>query len=456
MKRKLNKKGKITLICLFLILVSIISIIIIKADNITENHILESTERYDLKIDYPNFKNKKIKEKVLAYINNQRQEFMNVIKNSENIQISSKYDFNLNVTSSERNNITYVNILTYSYTGGAHYIRDDYSLYWDDDTKEFIDLKYFFKDEEAFKEMTNLAYYYVINLGQEENRNFDQLWVRRGTAPTIDNYRHFEFTDNGLEIMFPPYQVASWADGQINITIPYEDINKYLKEEYRDSTKDETVVKEVPNIRDLSQFKDKKLIAFTFDDGPSSNNTNLLLDNLDKYNARVTFFVLGSRVDSNKEVIKRAYLQGNDIGSHTYNHRNLNLLNDSEVISEVEKTNDKIKEIIGVKPTLLRPPYGNLTNHRKELVNMHTILWDIDPLDWKYKNKSRVADEIIEHAHDGAIILLHDIYKSSVDGALLAMEELEKQGYAFVTITEMAQLRGIDLDYQTSYFNMKK
>ncbi len=456
MKRKLNKKGKITLICLFLVLVSIISIIIIKADNITENHILESTERYDLKIDYPNFKNKKIKEKVLTYIDKQRQEFMNVIKESENIQISSKYDFNLNVTSSERNNIIYVNILTYSYTGGAHYIRDDYSLYWDDDTKEFIDLKYFFKDEEAFKEMTNLAYYYVINLGQEENRNFDQLWVRRGTAPTIDNYRHFEFTDNGLEIMFPPYQVASWADGQINITIPYEDINKYLKEEYRDSTKDETVVKEVPDIRDLSQFKDKKLIAFTFDDGPSSNNTNLLLDNLDKYNARVTFFVLGSRVDSNKEVIKRAYLQGNDIGSHTYNHRNLNLLNDSEVISEVEKTNDKIKEIIGVKPTLLRPPYGNLTNHRKELVNMHTILWDIDPLDWKYKNKNRVADEIIEHAHDGAIILLHDIYKSSVDGALLAMEELEKQGYAFVTITEMAQLRGIDLDYQTSYFNMKK
>ena len=456
MKRKLNKKGKITLICLFLVLVSIISIIIIKADNITENHILESTERYDLKIDYPNFKNKKIKEKVLTYIDKQRQEFMNVIKESENIQISSKYDFNLNVTSSERNNIIYVNILTYSYTGGAHYIRDDYSLYWDDDTKEFIDLKHFFKDEEAFKEMTNLAYYYVINLGQEENRNFDQLWVRRGTAPTIDNYRHFEFTDNGLEIMFPPYQVASWADGQINITIPYEDINKYLKEEYRDSTKDETVVKEVPDIRDLSQFKDKKLIAFTFDDGPSSNNTNLLLDNLDKYNARVTFFVLGSRVDSNKEVIKRAYLQGNDIGSHTYNHRNLNLLNDSEVISEVEKTNDKIKEIIDVKPTLLRPPYGNLTNHRKELVNMHTILWDIDPLDWKYKNKSRVADEIIEHAHDGAIILLHDIYKSSVDGALLAMEELEKQGYAFVTITEMAQLRGIDLDYQTSYFNMKK
>ena len=86
---------------------------------------------------------------------------------------------------------------------------------------------------------------------------------------------------------------------------------------------------------------------------------------------------------------------------------------------------------------------------------MNIILWNIDPLDWKYKDKNRVANEIIEHAHDGAIVLVHDIYKSSVEGALLAMEELQKQGYAFVTITEMAKLRGITLDTETSYFSMK-
>ena len=453
MKRKLNKKGKITL-AILLIIISSISVMFIYADNNDEKHILESTERYDLKIDYPSIKNKKINEKIKAYIDEQKEEFMNVVKKSENIEISSKYDFNLNVTSNERDGITYVNMLTYSYTGGAHYIRDDKSIYYNNETKKFIDLKYFFQDEESFKQMTNLAYYYVMNL--ENKDNLDTLWVKRGTAPTIDNYRHFKFTDNGLEIMFPPYQVASWADGEINITIPYEDINKYLKEPYQDKTKDETVAKEVPNIRDLKQFKDKKLIAFTFDDGPSTSNTNYLLDNLDKYNARVTFFVLGSRVKNNKEVLKRAYLQGNDIGSHTYNHRNLNLLSDEAVIDEIKRTNDEIKNIIGISPTLLRPPYGNLTNRVKDLADMHIILWNIDPLDWKYKDKNRVANEIIEHAHDGAIVLVHDIYKSSVDGALLAMEELEKQGYAFVTISEMAELRGIDLDYQTSYFSMKK
>ena len=125
-------------------------------------------------------------------------------------------------------------------------------------------------------------------------------------------------------------------------------------------------------------------------------------------------------------------------------------------MDEVKKTNEAIKDIIGTSPTLLRPPYGNLTDHGKELANMSIVLWNIDPLDWKYKDKNRVAQEIIEHAHDGAIVLVHDIYKSSVDGALLAMEELQKQGYAFVTINEMAQLRGIKLDTTTSYFSMKK
>ena len=142
MKRKLNKRGKIALTILSIMIVSSVSLAFIYADNTTEKHILESTDRYDLKIDYPGIKNKKIKEKIMEYIDGQKEEFMNVVKKSENIEISSKYDFNLNVTSSERKGITYVNMLTYSYTGGAHYIRDDNSLYWDNETNEFIDLKY--------------------------------------------------------------------------------------------------------------------------------------------------------------------------------------------------------------------------------------------------------------------------------------------------------------------------
>lgn len=452
MKRHLNRRGKILVLSLSLIIL-ISGIFVIKGLNKNEEvHILESTDNYDLKIDYPNVENKKIKKKIDEYVTKQKDDFLNNVKAVEDIE-QPKYDFNLSVNVNDYKNITHVYMLTFAYTGGAHYTRDDTSLYFDNKTKEFVDLKYFFKDEEAFKKLSSIAYYYVLKL---EDKTFDELWVKRGTDPTIDNYRHFNFKDEGLEILFPPYQIASWADGEIKITIPYEEINDLLKEEYRNTSKEEEVVSIIPEVRDLTKYQDKKLIAFTFDDGPSETNTNYLLDNLDKYDAKVTFFVLGSRVNSNKETIKRAYLEGNAIGSHTYNHRNLNLLSDVALMDEVKKTNEAIKEVIGTSPTLLRPPYGNLTDHGKELANMSIILWNIDPLDWKYKDKNRVANEIIEHAHDGAIILVHDIYKSSVEGALLAMEELQKQGYAFVTINEMAQLRGIELDTTTSYFSMKK
>ena len=452
MKRHLNKRGKILVLSLSLIIL-ISGIFVIKGLNKKEElHILESTDNYDLKIDYPDVENKKIKQKIDEYVKKQKDDFLNNVKAVENIE-QPKYDFNLSVNVNDYKNITHVYMLTFAYTGGAHYTRDDTSLHYDNKTKEFVDLKYFFKDEESFKKLSSIAYYYVLKL---EDKTFDELWVKRGTDPTIDNYQHFNFKDEGLEILFPPYQIASWADGEIKITIPYEEINDLLKEEYRNTSKEEEVVSIIPEVRDLTKYQDKKLIAFTFDDGPSETNTNYLLDNLDKYDAKVTFFVLGSRVNSNKETIKRAYLEGNDIGSHTYNHRNLNLLSDIALMDEVKKTNEAIKDVIGTSPTLLRPPYGNLTAHGKELANMSIVLWNIDPLDWKYKDKNRVAQEIIEHAHDGAIVLVHDIYKSSVEGALLAMEELQKQGYAFVTINEMAQLRGIELDTTTSYFSMKK
>ena len=452
MKRHLNRRGKILVLSLSLIIL-ISGIFVIKGLNKKEElHILESTDNYDLKIDYPDVENKKIKKKIDEYVKKQKDNFLNNVKEVEDLE-QPKYDFNLSVNVNDYKDITHVYMLTFAYTGGAHYTRDDTSLYYDNKTKEFVDLKYFFKDEKSFKKLSSIAYYYVLKL---EDKTFDELWVKRGTDPTIDNYRHFNFKDEGLEILFPPYQIASWADGEIKITIPYEEINDLLKEEYRNTSKEEEVVSIIPEVRDLTKYQDKKLIAFTFDDGPSETNTNYLLDNLDKYDAKVTFFVLGSRVNSNKETIKRAYLEGNDIGSHTYNHRNLNLLSDIALMDEVKKTNEAIKEVIGTSPTLLRPPYGNLTDHGKELANMSIVLWNIDPLDWKYKDKNRVAQEIIEHAHDGAIVLVHDIYKSSVEGALLAMEELQKQGYAFVTINEMAQLRGIELDTTTSYFSMKK
>lgn len=207
------------------------------------------------------------------------------------------------------------------------------------------------------------------------------------------------------------------------------------------------------NKRDLTTFKNKKLLCFTFDDGPGGIYTKYLLDNLDKYKARVSFFILGSRINLYPENLLRAYKMGNTIGNHTYNHFNLNILNDNLALEEINKTNSELETLLNTKTIFLRPPYGNIKTKINNELNMYTILWDIDPKDWQNKNKIKIKNHIVKHAHDGAIILLHDIYKSSVDGALLAMAELAKKGYAFVSIEEIIQLRQINLEPTKKYYS---
>ena len=222
--------------------------------------------------------------------------------------------------------------------------------------------------------------------------------------------------------------------------------------ELKDIFKDDILY--INSKRDISKFKDKKLIAFTFDDGPNNKTTLYLLDRLDNYDARVTFFVVGSRVNSHKESLIKAYEQGNQIGNHSYNHPNLSKLEFSKIESEIMNTNEAVKNITGEYPNLIRPPYGSYNSDVKKIANMPIILWNIDTLDWKYKDKDKVAKTIIENAKDGSVILLHDLYQSSVEGALLAMQELYNEGYAFVTIDEMCILKGITLE-NSVYRNFK-
>ena len=238
----------------------------------------------------------------------------------------------------------------------------------------------------------------------------------------------------------------------MRVTIPYYELGGVLK---KDMLKKAGVTdSNQPTKRDLSQFKGKKLIAFTFDDGPSKN-TGKLLDALDKYNARVTFFVVGNRVASYSDTLKRAYMMGNQIGTHSYSHASLVKLSDAEVKSEISKANAAVKKVTGADPDIIRPPYGKTDARVKKLCGAPSIIWNVDTLDWKTRNKDKVYNAIIKSAHDGAVVLMHDLYETSVDGAIAAMDKLSKEGYAFVTINEMAQLRGITLDKATSYSSFK-
>lgn len=213
------------------------------------------------------------------------------------------------------------------------------------------------------------------------------------------------------------------------------------------------VTNSVINEETLKPTEPKKLVAFTFDDGPTPENTSYLLKELDKRNAHVSFFIVGNRIHNNEYLIKQLYNDGHTIGSHTYNHKNLKLLKEDEVLYEINETNKLLTEITGSKTLYLRPPYGT---YNKYVLNtdMTIILWSIDTLDWQYKDPIKIKDTIINNVKDGDIILLHDLYKTSIEAALLAMDEL-KDEYDFVSIDELIKQKEIKIKPNEVYSNFR-
>ncbi|MBE6724128.1 MAG: hypothetical protein E7576_02860 [Ruminococcaceae bacterium] len=194
-----------------------------------------------------------------------------------------------------------------------------------------------------------------------------------------------------------------------------------------------------------------KLIALTFDDGPGKP-TEGLLDGLRERGIRATFFMLGNCAESYPNTVARAYREGHQIANHSWSHANLITLTGREVTEEFRRTNAVLtKNSGGAGDFFARVPYGNVNDTVRSAVEMPIIGWTIDPLDWKYRNAETVRQNIVSAAFDGAIILVHDIHPTSVDGALRAVDDLTAAGYEFVTVRELFRRRGIELQNGVVY-----
>lgn len=186
-----------------------------------------------------------------------------------------------------------------------------------------------------------------------------------------------------------------------------------------------------------------KLVAVTFDDGPGQY-TNGLLDELAKRDVVVTFFVQGCNAERYGGVIKKAYEAGHQIASHTYNHPNLVKLSTEEVQKQLSRTRDILNQAIGVENNyMLRPPYGSYNAAVLAASGTPVILWSVDTLDWKTRRADAVYQHIVNDTRDGSIILMHDLYPTTVEGALRGIDYLREQGYELVTVSELLRRRGV-------------
>lgn len=195
---------------------------------------------------------------------------------------------------------------------------------------------------------------------------------------------------------------------------------------------------------------EKPMVALTFDDGPGKR-TGELLACLEQYHAHATFFMQGKNVPGYAEEVKKMVETGCELGNHSYDHADLGKAGEEKIRSEIEDTNENLKQITGQGATVMRPPYGSVSAELKEHAGMPMILWNIDTLDWKTRNAQSTIDNVMGSVKDGDIILMHDIHTESVDAAMELIPKLQEAGYQLVTVTEMAAAKGITLEDGEKY-----
>ena len=178
-------------------------------------------------------------------------------------------------------------------------------------------------------------------------------------------------------------------------------------------------------------------IAFTFDDGPHPVWTEKLLDGLKERGIRATFFVIGQNAKEHPELIQRMLEEGNQVGNHTYSHVQLTACNTEQAMKEITKTQEAIYQASGFQPRYIRPPFGSWNEKLQEETSLETVLWDVDPYDWKVQDTDLIVNRILEQTEDGSIILLHDVYGTSVEAALKAADIFIERGYRFCTVEEI-------------------
>lgn len=195
----------------------------------------------------------------------------------------------------------------------------------------------------------------------------------------------------------------------------------------------------------------KPMIALTFDDGPNYKTTKRLLDILEQYNAKATFFMVGNRTQGkNAELLKREIEMGCELGNHTYDHSHYGKNVTKE---DIVKSAEAIKKASGQYPTAFRCTGGIISDEIRKNSGAPIYYWSVDTEDWKSRNTDAVAHKLLSQVSNGDIILMHDIYETTIDAVEKVMPELVKRGYQFVTVSELMEANGIQTENGKQYFS---
>ena len=402
---------------------------------IRSKFVTRDTKREKVSIEYPITSNSKINKLIARAIDRADSDFR--------YTSSSTITFERPMTETISYQVTHNNTVALSIIvnikqdmHGAHPVS--LTLFWtfDKDSGEVIGLDNLTeKSEEATKAIVTAAQRDVaqtIKQRQQPEANLDEMITKEALS-------NFTITDDGNTLAWPIGQASLLpsAYGEMTIKVPIAAVAKYLQN---------PTARKLANIPKPPEPKPApaaptaanpgKVIAWTFDDGPGPYTAHLL-DILDQHGAKATFFLIGSKVSAQADVLRRMHSRGHQLGNHSWSHPELPKLPVNQIASEIDRTNDAIKQATGVTPSILRPPYGAVNGvvlEQLRLRGMSSILWSVDTRDWADRNSDIVCSRAVAGARPGAIILMHDIHQTSVNAVPCILSSLKQQGYSFVTV----------------------
>ena len=194
---------------------------------------------------------------------------------------------------------------------------------------------------------------------------------------------------------------------------------------------------------------DKKVIALTFDAAWGADKTQGILDVMEQYGAKGTFFLVGFWIDKYEKETKAIAEAGFDIGNHSRNHLNMPKLSENEIKNEIEYVNDRVFDLTGKKPKYFRAPFGDYSNKLMtslEELNMVGVQWSIDSLDWKGLSAKQIYERVVPKAKSGDIVLFHNNSDHVIDALPLVLSALKEQGFEFVTLSQLVHTEGYTID----------
>lgn len=380
-----------------------------------EPEILTEIENKDalVSINYPVTEVSALDEAISSYINKVRAEF----KNSD---YDGKPELNISYTYKEVNDeVINVSILTEIVTDKT--VSKIKTFTYNKKSEKFLTM------EDIVNDLDVLDYDIKKELlSKYQDADMDYL--------SNVSYDFFTMDDENLTIYFNPTQLKDTNDELVYLDIPLDSLNLLIDIDREENTN--TYL----NFKKNTINEEDKVVALTFDDGPSKY-TKDILDILKKYDACGTFFLIGNKVSFYGEVLREMLSEGNEIGNHSYDHKYLTRLSEEEVKDEINKTQDEIKRVTGYTPTLFRPTYGGYNNTLKSYIDLTFVLWDVDSRDWSVKSTEGIMSNVFKDVKSGSIILFHDNHEYSVNALPSVIKELKKQGYKFVTVSELLELK---------------